>query len=121
MGIAGVGWCIEQPGWLGWALLVAGVLIGMTKGHWILAKTAKKASHRIRERGDDRCIGSFFSWQSWLLALVMSTGGYLLRHSHASHALLGVLYLTIGIALLWGARVFWMDYLKQRPQPTLHT
>ena len=53
-------------------------------------------------RGRERCLFGFFSWKAWLLIVVMMGGGIVLRNSGAPTEALGVLYMAVGTALLYG-------------------
>ncbi|MBI5015828.1 MAG: hypothetical protein HZB55_10105 [Deltaproteobacteria bacterium] len=104
---AGLHWCLgADPPWPA-ALMGAGVTLGILKGRVALEKAARKAAARIAVRGDDRCLGGFLSWQTWLFVLAMMGLGAALRHSEVPRALLGVVYTAVGAALLWGSRTFW--------------
>lgn len=104
---AGLHWCLgaDRP-WPA-ALMGAGVTLGILKGRLALERTARKTAARIAVRGDDKCLGGFLSWPTWLFVLAMMGTGAALRRSDLPRALLGVVYTAVGAALLWGSRTFW--------------
>ncbi|MDF1553580.1 MAG: hypothetical protein P1P84_10990 [Deferrisomatales bacterium] len=109
---AGILWMSRShPPWLvGLLALAAG--IGLAKGQLLLSRTARKAAARIASRGDGTCLGGFLSWQSWLFVLGMMGTGAVLRRSDLPRTALGVVYVAVGIALLWGGRVFWAEWRR---------
>lgn len=110
--LAGLNWLGHSHNpWLP-GLLALAIGLGLAKGQLALARTARSAAARIARRGDGTCLGGFLSWKSWLFVLVMMAGGAALRHSTLSRTILGVLYAAVGIALLWGSRVFWMEWRR---------
>jgi hypothetical protein len=78
----------------------------------VLSRTARRAAARIARRGDGTCLGGFLSWQSWLFVLGMMAAGAALRRSALPRTALGVVYVAVGIALLWGSRVFWAAWRR---------
>lgn len=100
-----------HPPWLvGLLALAAG--LGLAKGQLLLSRTARKAAARIALRGDGTCLGGFLSWRSWLFVLAMMAGGAVLRRSTLPRTALGVVYVAVGVALLWGSRVFWAAWRR---------
>jgi hypothetical protein len=92
-------------------LLVALALgVGLAKGRFVLDRTARRITGRILERGDDRCLGGFLSWKSWLLIAAMSASGRLLRGSHLPPAGIGTLYAAIGTGLVFSSRIAWRQW-----------
>jgi hypothetical protein len=90
--------------------LVLAIALGFIKSRYILDKTARRATARIVERGDGKCIGGFFSYKSWLLVIVMALAGRFLRSGVISRLLLGFIYAAVGSALLISSRLFWQRY-----------
>ena len=93
--------------WAAWLVALA-LVIGVAKGHLVLKRVASKGVDRIRVRGRDYCLFGFFSWKSWLLIGVMMGGGIMLRQSGAPPAFLGVLYMAVGTALIYGDHRYWL-------------
>ncbi len=92
-------------------LVIPALLLGLLKSHFILDKTARKSISRILLLKDGTCLGAVYSKQTWLLVVAMMTMGTLLRHSSFPRPLLGVLYITVGSALLWSSRNGWQTWM----------
>jgi hypothetical protein len=92
-------------------LLLPALLLGILKSHFILDKTACKSINRILLLKDGTCLGAVYSKQTWLLVVAMMIMGALLRQSQFPRPLLGVLYITVGWALLWSSRNGWKAWL----------
>ena len=101
----GAYWLLPDRAWL----LLPAVALGLLKARFILRRAADATSGRIRERGDGRCIGGFLSVRSWLFVILMAVMGRLLRSAPIPRAVVGFLYVAVGVALLvacgrlWGA------------------
>ncbi|MFV2071807.1 MAG: hypothetical protein ACC742_04035 [Thermoanaerobaculales bacterium] len=98
-------WLLQSPTPAAPWLAALALAIGSLKARFVLDRAARKIVDRIRERGDGRCLGGFLSVRSWALVIVMAGGGRILRGSHMPLSLLGVLYITVGTALLLSARI----------------
>lgn len=110
--IAGLNWMGHSGNpWLP-GLLALAIGLGLAKGQLALARTARKAAVRIARRGDGTCLGGFLSWRSWLFVLAMMGAGAVLRRSALPRSVLGVAYAAVGLALLWGSRVFWKAWRR---------
>ncbi len=107
----GVGY-LMQSHWAAWLVALA-LVLGVVKGHLILDRVARKAVIRIRMRGRERCLFGFFSWKTWLLIAVMMGSGIALRRSGTSPEILGVIYMAVGTALLYGDRTYWRAALSR--------
>lgn len=92
---------------LGVWLLPVAISIGIVKARFVLNRTAARMINRIRTRGDGRCLGGFISVWSWLLVIAMMTAGRLLRHSPLPRMVVGLIYVTVGVALLFASRHIW--------------
>jgi hypothetical protein len=90
-----------------WLLLPA-LVLGSLKSIVLLDKTARKSVDRIQRLADGTCLGAVFSIKSWALVLLMIAAGYVLRQSMLPRSLLGLLYVTIGWALLMSSRHAWL-------------
>ncbi|MCB9850894.1 MAG: hypothetical protein H6817_09350 [Phycisphaerales bacterium] len=93
------------------ALVAAGVA-GVLKSRFILRKTASRTTARIVEQGDDRCLGGFLSWKSWLVVAAMATFGRVLRGSGMPLLWLGVIYEAVGIGLAFTSIDLWRTHHK---------
>ena len=108
----GVRWVLPAetryvPLWL--ALAVVG---GCLKARFVLRRSAQSTIARIRSRGDGRCIGGFLSWRSWMLVALMAVGGRVLRQGLLPNAIVGLIYVLIGTALLLAAGQLWNAWHK---------
>jgi hypothetical protein len=108
---AGCTWIVRSGGGVLPLIVVpAALAAGWLKARLVLYRAADRVVRRIEARGDDRCIGGFFSWKSWLLVLCMIILGRLLRASPLPLVWRGAIYLAIGAALflsslrIWAAR-----------------
>lgn len=110
-------WFLVEPGpgfhLDAWFVPVAvlAVVIGVLKAHFVLRRYADKAVLRIQQRGR-ACFFGLFRWASWGFILAMMTAGLLLRNSplaqvHWGRALLCLIYLAVGVALLLADGRFW--------------
>jgi hypothetical protein len=110
LGARGAMWVMESE----WAMLLAGAgaILGVLKARFIMQRVASRAIERIRERDREKCAGGFFSWQSWLVVLVMMAGGHALRLTPIPHPLLGALYLAIATGLLIAGSSYWRSALR---------
>jgi hypothetical protein len=115
---AGVRFMLVDPPHWAWIGLVAAVVAGAAKGHFVLSRRAEDNAKRILASGDDRCAGAVFSWESWLLVAVMMAGGIALRRSSMPRAWLGLLYSAVGAGLLLGSAVSWRHWLGHRRAET---
>lgn len=88
-----------------WLFGLAAVLAAL-KLRYVLEPTALRAVTRISERGVEQCAGGFFSWKAWVLVFAMMIGGHALRLTTISRPVLGVLYVTISLALFAGSTRF---------------
>jgi len=94
-------------------LAVAAVLIGAAKARWVLAKAARRIVARIVERGE--CLGGFLSPTSWALVAVMVVSGRVLRRWLLPPAVVGLLYLAVGTALVLASLVIWRSWHDKDP------
>ena len=108
--VAGVRWTLTAPRFWPFVLLAGAVVVGAAKGRFVLAPTARRIVSRIRRRGDGTCLGGFLSWKIWLSVLTMMGLGMTIRRSGFPLTPIGVLYSAVGVALLWGSRVFWSEF-----------
>ncbi len=108
----GLKWLIGSESQWMLLLLLAAIIIGGVKGHFILRKSALRTITRIQKRGEGTCIFGVFSIWQWLLVGVMMTGGRLLRTSGLADEYLGALYASIGAALIMGSLFTWRAYFS---------
>lgn len=113
----GLHWVVQRYHGPGWAYAVPFLLLGLIKSRFVLDRVAKRTIHRIRTRGDDHCVGGFFSPVSWALIAGMMVLGQVLRASPLPRAGVGFLYVTVGSALLVSSRLLWKEWRQRRPEP----
>lgn len=108
-GLSGVGslWLAEAFGW--WAPLwaVPILVLGLLKAHWVILRAAHRTDLRVRERGDGRPFGDFFSLSTWLLVVGMMALGQALRLLGVPISVRGPIYVAVGVALLVGSIRLW--------------
>jgi hypothetical protein len=97
-------------------LLAAAAAAGWIKARFALEPVARRTVDRIESRGDGRCIGGFFSIQSWTMVVIMIGAGRLLRGSVLSSHAVGLVYVFVGTALLIASRVLWGAWIGARLQ-----
>ena len=83
------------------------VVVGLAKGRYVLARSARRNLARILARGEGRCLFGFMSWQSWAFVVFMMAFGRVLRHSALTAPAVGPLYLAVGVALVVGSAEIW--------------
>lgn len=103
----GVRWVLAGSMPLTAVLLAAAVGVGALKALYALERSARRAVDRIQKRGDDRCIGGFFSPKAWLFVVAMATLGRFLRGGLLPRPVVGLLYVAVGTALLLACRRLW--------------
>ena len=92
-------------------LIFLSVIIGGLKGSTILKKVAKKyydGADKIKFNDNDIFLGwvKILGIRGFILIASMMILGSILRHSSIDRPILGVIYLAVGIALLYASRVF---------------
>lgn len=92
----------EKPGR---ALLAAGMgfVFALLIHRFGLLRVVDKNLARIDAMEGRRCVFSFMSWKSYLLILIMSYMGFLLRHSSVPTVYLAVFYTAMGTALFFSS------------------
>ncbi len=112
LGVRGVGWLLaaEHSEWL----FALAAVLGVLKYRYILTPTSLRAIDRIHTRGTAECAGGFLSWRTWAVVLFMMVGGHALRLTATPRPILGVLYVTISIALFAGGMRFWRAAVSSR-------
>ena len=112
LSIAGVNWILQLG--LGPKMvmfLLPAVLIGVLKGKFILQKVAMKYYKRsdiIEFNNNDIFLGwiKILGIKGFILIALMMAMGSFLRHSNIDRPILGILYLAVGIALLYASKIF---------------
>lgn len=111
----GLHWIVRRYQAPGWAYAAPFLVLGVVKALFVLDRVARRTIMRIRTRGDDHCVGGFFSPASWALILGMILLGQILRASPVPRADMGFLYVAVGSALLISSRMLWREWLSLRP------
>ena len=88
--------------------------IGLGKSLLILDRAVNRLAKRIQLRGEDKCVGGFFSVKTWVLVAGMMLLGRFLRSSDIPREFMGVVYAGVGMGLLISSRIFWQAWLRKR-------
>jgi hypothetical protein len=102
-------WFAASPMSTWWMVLLA-LALGLIKGRLIFSRLAARNLARIKEMSPEKekvCFFAFQAIRSWVLILGMITLGILLRMSPLPRELLAVIYLAIGIGLIYASTVYW--------------
>lgn len=107
--------------WLGsghgrWWLVLA-IVLGSLKSLFILDRVARKSIARLVRFQDGTCLGAIYSWQSWMLVVLMMVSGFLLRRFGHPGQGIGILYCAVGWSLCFSSRLGWKQWALQR---TIH-
>ena len=116
----GLMWIVERYGAPGWMYALPFVGLGLVKAYYIMDRVARRTVNRIHERGDDHCVGGFFSLSSWALIVGMMILGQVLRASPVPRADVGFLYVAVGSALIVSSRTFWREWFQLSPARARH-
>jgi hypothetical protein len=111
----GARWLLNAASHAAWLFLAVAVIVGVIKARFVLRQTATRTVHRIRTRGDGRCIGGFLSVRTWLVVIAMAAAGRLLRGSPLPRAALGFIYAAVGSALLLASTAIWRAWKHWPP------
>lgn len=93
--------------------LALALIVGFFKGNFVLKKIALKYISRIQRLSDLSPFYMTFAPRNWILVIGMITLGRLVRTFGPSPFVIGVIYITVGFALVLGART----YLAGHPLP----
>lgn len=91
---------------------LVGMAIGTVKAIFILDRTAKKNIKRIKEFDDNTCLGSVYSWKTWLLVAAMILLGRFLRTSAMPREVVGLIYTAVGWGLMLASRLMWLEWKR---------
>jgi hypothetical protein len=86
------------------------MVIGLIKGKFILDRTANRVIERVdtlSEPNPLKSIGQMFGLKTIALILAMMGIGVVLRIAGVSFEIRGLIYLAVGVALLWSCRRYW--------------
>jgi len=93
-------------------LVVVGLVLGTAKTFFILDRVALKNVKRIKEFESKVCIGSVYSWKTWLLVVAMIALGRLLRTTILPGEVVGLIYTAVGWALILASRLMWLEWKR---------
>jgi hypothetical protein len=88
------------------------MVLGSVKSFFILDRVARKNLIRIKEFEDKACIGSVYSWKTWVLVAAMIGLGRFLRTTVLPGEVVGFIYTAVGWALMLSSRVMWIAWNK---------
>lgn len=112
LSIAGVSWILKLgTGTKMIIFLSSSVIIGLLKGKFILQKVALKYYKRsevVQFGKNDLLIGwiKIMGIRGFILIGLMMGMGAFLRHSSIDRPILGIIYLAVGIALVYASKIF---------------
>lgn len=109
--IVGAWWTLRSVPTVAPFLLLLAAAIGVIKARLVLMRSADRIGNRILRRGDGKCLGGFLSWRLWILVALMATAGRLIRASSVPAYLVGVVYASVGIALVSASRSLWRFWM----------
>ena len=91
---------------------ILGIVLGTAKTFFILDRVALKNIKRIKEFRDRVCIGSVYSWKTWLLVAGMIGLGRFLRTNVLPGEIVGLIYIAVGWALMLASRLMWKEWTR---------
>jgi hypothetical protein len=91
---------------------IVGLIIGTAKTFFILDRVAQKNIKRIKEFDDKVCIGSVYSWKTWIMVAAMIVLGRFLRTTVLPGEVVGLIYTAVGWALMLASRLMWLEWKK---------
>lgn len=123
LSIAGVNWLIKLP--LGPKLIILiliSIAIGLLKGKFVMQKVAvkyHKKSSLIEFKKNDILTGwvKIMGIRGFVLIGIMMAIGIFLRLSSIPRPILGILYLAVGIALVYASKIFFESSNTKLKQP----
>ena len=89
-----------------------GLILGTAKTFFILDRVALKNVKRIKEFEDKVCVGSVYSWKTWVLVAAMIFLGRFLRTTVLPGEIVGVIYTAVGWALMLASRLVWQEWKR---------
>ena len=91
---------------------VVGLFLGIAKTFFILDRVARKNVKRIKEFEEKVCIGSVYSWKTWILVAAMIGLGRYLRTTVLPGEIVGLIYTAVGCALMLASRLMWREWKR---------
>jgi hypothetical protein len=99
---------IQNHLWYG----VVGLILGTAKTFFILDRVALKNVKRIKDFEDKVCIGSVYSWKTWVMVAAMIALGRFLRTTVLPGEVVGLIYTAVGWALMLASRKMWLEWKR---------
>ncbi len=96
------------------AIIAVCLLIGYTKGHFVLSKSVKSGVQRILSQPNPSKIKNLYGKKYYFLIFGMMSLGMLLRFSKIPEDVHGAIDLAIGAALLKGALTYFKYALAEK-------
>lgn len=91
----------------GLAVILAGLMLGMAKGRFILDRVAGKIILHIGAKPSRACLGGLFSVRNWMLIAVMIIFGRTLSALPIDAGIKTGLYVMVGSGLTYSSRLLW--------------
>ncbi len=91
---------------------VVGIALGTAKTFFVLDRVARKNIKRIKDFEDKVCIGSVYSWKTWILVAAMIVLGRFLRTTILPGEVVGFIYTAVGWALMLASRLMWLEWKR---------
>jgi len=91
---------------------VVGIALGTVKTLFILDRVARKNIIRIKDFEEKVCVGSVYSWKTWILVAAMIVLGRFLRTTILPGEVVGFIYTAVGWALMLASRLMWMEWKR---------
>jgi hypothetical protein len=85
------------------------VISGLCAYRLVFSPIAGKNIRRIAQQPDRVCLFAFQAWRSYLLILIMTLLGFVLRQSNLPRPFLAAIYLTVGTGLLLSSVLYYND------------
>jgi len=94
------------------AIILAGAVLGIVKGRFILDRVAAKIILHIGAKPTRACLGGLFSVRNWLLIAVMIIFGRTLSVLPIEAGIKTGLYVMVGSGLAYSSRLLWRAWKK---------
>jgi len=89
-----------------------GIILGIAKTFFILDRVARKNIKRIKDFEDKVCMGSVYSWKTWVMVAGMIVLGRFLRTTVLPGEIVGIIYTAVGWALMLASRLMWIEWKR---------
>ena len=107
-------WLYKAPHEHIYIFLDVGMLLALLVHHFALKLIVQKNVTRICSSGDSASLLSFMSRKSYLVIPVMIIMGVILRHSALPKQYLAVLYIAMGMALIFSSVRYGIIFIKRQ-------